>query len=576
MLFGELAKYLERLESEASRLKMTEILVELLRAIDANEAKPVSYLLMGRLAPRFVDLEFNLAEKMVMRAMALVSKQDLEYIQQEFKKRGDLGLVAEELLFENIKTNKTEELTLLVVYERLVAIAKDSGQGSQERKIEALASLLSKLDNLGVKYVVRMVLSKLRLGFSDKTLLDALSVMERGDKSGRKALTSAYQKATDIGWLVQMVKEKGIDKATREADVVLGVPIEPALCSRLKTAKEMFDKMGAIVAEPKFDGTRVQIHWRRGSDGKNDFVRSFTRNLKDSSHMFPELRRIGKQLQANEVILDGEGIGIDPETKKMLLFQQTITRKRKHEVKALSESIPIRFYIFDLLYIDGESLIRQPLMERRKRLEATISKGKVLQIDEQRQPKDPEELKRYHADLLANGLEGAVVKQIDGAYTPGRLGWNWVKFKEAEEAEAKLSDTLDCVVLGYWHGEGKRAQFGMGKLLLGLVHSAKSELEYVSISRLGTGMSESQLVTLRQQLEPLVVAQKPSNYVVDKTHWPDFWVKPSMVLEVAADEITVSKTHSAGKALRFPRLVRRRDDKGPEQATTTKELDQIG
>lgn len=610
MKFSELAEYFGRIETTSLRNQKTTILAELMREANVEEIDKLVYLSLGGLRPAFDRLEFNLAEKMILRALGKTV--------QEFQQIGDLGELVQKLKNERMHKRTNEQMSVTQVYELLEKIARDSGTGSQERKVGGLAKLIKESDPQSAKYIVRMVAGKLRLGFSDKTVIDALSYMENGTKEYSDALERAYQIRPDVGVLARMIKELGVVKAVDQMTIALGTPIVPVLAQRLKTATEMIEKMGRVYVEPKYDGTRVQIHFKRNEfESSNNqapnskqiqnsnnqtmmfeeekpkfWVRTFTRNLDESSAMFPELQSISAQIKASEVILDAEAVGYDPKTGKLVPFQLTITRKRKHGVSEAQSSVPLRFFVFDIMYRDGESLIYLPLSQRRNILAATILGDEVLVVDEYIETEDPDVLRDYHAKQLVAGLEGVLVKQKDGQYMPGRTGFNWVKFKESEDSRAKLADTLDVVILGYYKGRGKRQKFGVGAFLVGIQgnHQAPSTNNQtrsnnqnpntendaiVTIAKVGTGITDEIFGELGARLKKIETTTMPGGYIVPKTLEPDVWVEPRIVVEVAADEITISPTHSAGYALRFPRLVKFRDDKGIEQITTKAEVEQM-
>lgn len=589
MKFIELSRFLERIEKTTLRNEIMEILAELFAKSSDEEIDQIVYLSLGRLRPKFDRMEFNLAEKMMIRAVARMAKISNEEVTKVYKEMGDLGEVVKG--FRVLKSRiKGSELSVIEVYEKLLEIAKEEGQGSQERKVSKLSKLLLDLDESSAKYVTKVVMGKLRLGFSDKTILDALSFMENGDKSGRKDLDWAYQVSPDVGNIAMLVKKHSISGVVDRVAVTYGVPVIPALAQRLKTADEMIEKMGKVMMEAKFDGTRVQIHYKKNreksiknndlSNGmlfgekKQDFeVRTFTRNLDENSHMFPELQQISKQIRASEVILDAEAIGYDPKTGELLPFQMTITRKRKHGISDAQKQVPLKFFVFDILYKDGESLIEKPLIERRKILEETIFSGEVLVVDDYKETSDSNELRKYHQKQLDMGLEGAMVKKIDGVYSPGRTGFNWVKFKETEDAVGKLSDTLDVVVMGYYAGKGKRSKFGIGAFLVGVRGEGDKIL---TLAKVGTGLTDEQWKEMKIRCVEFETEKKPQEYgEIDRTLIPDKWVEARIVVEVAADEITKSPSHSAGMALRFPRLVKFRDDKDVLGITKTEELKTI-
>ena len=558
MKFSRLAEYFERIDKTSLRNEKTVILAEMLKEASHEEVDKLVYLALGELRPPFDRLEFNLADKLIVRALGVGW--------EEYQRVGDLGELAEKITnhkFPACAGRSNSQMTVSEVYEQLVRIAKDSGSGSQERKVRGVATLIKQMDPISAKYIVRMVAGKLRLGFSDKTVIDALSYLENGNKEYSEMLDRAYQKRPDVGVLAQMVKEWGAEKAAEKIDVVIGTPIVPALAQRLKTPREMIAKMGRVYVEKKWDGTRVQIHFSRGQ------VRTFTRNLDESSAMFPELTKIADQVNADEVILDSEAVGYDPKTGKLVPFQLTITRKRKHGVVEAQSSVPLRFFVFDIMYLDGKSLIHLPLQKRREILVKTVSKGDVLVVDEHIETDDPDVLREYHKKQLEAGLEGALVKQIDGEYMPGRTGFNWVKFKESEDSRAKLADTIDAVIMGYYLGKGKRSDFTLGAFLVGV----KLGENIVTLAKVGTGITDEVFGELGERLQTIKSDQKPGEYIVPKILTPDVWVEPNIVVEVAADEITVSPTHSAGYALRFPRLVKFRDDKSVNEITTLDEVE---
>lgn len=581
MLFEDLAAYFGKIEATSLRNEKTVILAEILREASSEEVDKLVYLALGGLRPAFDRLEFDMGEALILRVMGATNEQ--------YQKVGDLGELVVKIKPLNQLTIKP--LSISEVYEELEKIARDSGSGSQERKVARLGKLIREVDPQSAKYIVRMVAGKLRLGFSDKTVIDALSYLENGTKDFSDLLDRAYQVRPDVGVLAQKVKELGVQKAVEQIDIKIGTPIVPALAQRLKTASEMIDKMGKVYVEPKYDGTRVSIHFKRSGFEKNKTmtlfgeeeivqVKTFTRNLDESSNQFPELVGIGNQIKADEVILDSEAVGFDPKTDKLVPFQLTITRKRKHGVTEAQSSVPLRFFVFDIMYKDGKSLIHLPLRERRKLLAETVDKGEVLVVDPYVETDDPKVLREYHKQKLAEGLEGALVKQVEGEYMSGRTGFNWVKFKESEDSRAKLSDTIDCVIMGYYRGKGKRSDFALGAFLVGVMggknqKTKESEQQILTLAKVGTGITDQVFGELGERLKHYTI--KPLDhvkygYVIPKALEPDVWVEPRVVVEVAADEITVSPTHSAGYALRFPRLVKLRNDKSLEQITTLDEI----
>jgi len=584
MTFRQLSEYFQKLEQTSARLKITEILADLFKKAKVEETDKIAYLSLGMLLPPYEGLEFQMADKMMARAVAKAFGVEEKEVQRRYKEVGDLGTVGEEVqkkgggakiqagLFDKKKKSK-KELTVGQVYESLLEIAKEGGAGSVERKIAKMAVLLDDLDALSVRYTVRIPLAKLRLGFSDLTVLDALSWMEKGDKSLRPQLEAAFNVLADIGKIAQIFKKKGL-RGLAEIKAEVGTPILPALAQRLGTVEEMLEKMGKVALEPKYDGTRLELHLKRR--GKETETKIFTRNLENVTHMFPDVAEaLVKETKAKNAIFDSEGVGVDPRSGHFLPFQKTIKRKRKHGVTEVAKEIPFKVFVFDILYKDGRSLTDKPFVERRKILEATLpKKPNILIISPQMVTDKPEEMREYHDQQIANGLEGVMVKKIDSPYEAGRRGFTWVKYKQEESKKGGgLADTLETVVMGTYRGKGKRAKFGVGAFLVGV---RKGE-SFVTVSKIGTGLSDEQWQEIYKRTQKAAVKSKeqPRQYQVNKNLAPDTWIKPKIVVEIQADNITQSPIHTAGLALRFPRLLRFRDDKPAEQATTTKELLQL-
>jgi len=566
MTFKNLAGYLSQLEATASRNRITEILADLLKEASFEEVDKICYLCLGRLAPLYAGVEFNLAEKLMVRVVSRAFSLPEEKVKQEYKKVGDLGELGEKF---KTKSHETK-LTIADVFQKLYEIANEEGGGSVERKINKMATLLNELDGLSCKYVIRIPLGKLRLGFSELTILDALSWLVTANKSKRQEIEAAFSVRADIGQIAKIIKKQGL-KGLKAAKIKFGVPIVPALCQRLPNTEEIIKKMGKVAVEPKYDGTRLQIHW---SKNKTYF---FTRNLENVTQMFPDIvEALGKEVKAKEVIFDGEVIGFDPKNGKFLPFQETIKRKRKYDIGNKAKEIPLKYFTFDILFKDGQDLIRVPFDQRRAILAKTIiSSSQEILLSPQIITESPQELRKFHDEQIKKGLEGVVVKKWQSPYDPGRRGYTWVKLKQEKGKKGGgLSDTLDCVVMGYYKGKGKRAKFGIGGFLVGIREKESSD-QYLTISKIGTGLSDEQWREMRRRIDEVKIEEKPKEYFLDKNLFPDVWCAPKIVVEIEADNITNSPIHTAQYALRFPRLIRFRDDKSPDEANTLVEAKKL-
>lgn len=571
MRFKELAEYFEKLEETSSRLSLIEILSELFKKTPASEIDKISYLIQGRLAPFFTPLEIGMAEKTVAASIANAYGIEKEEVLKLNQKLGDLGLVSYE--FNNKKKIRDAGISVNEVHKVLTEIANTKGEGTVDKRQTLLSSLLKQVDATSAKHLVRIPLGNVRLGIGDPTVLDALATAKLGDKSQRKLLEGAYNRTSDLGLIAKTLWEKGL-LAVQKLEVRIGSPIRSELCERLPSPEKVIEKMGEVDAQYKYDGFRVQIHKEENN------IRIFSRNLEEMTHMFPELIKAAQdEVKAKTVILDGEALAYSPESEEFLPFQETTKRRRKHGIEEAQKALPLKAFVFDILYKDGKPLIDKPLSERMDILSKTITTDGVLIKSKNQIIKDPKPLSIMLEDAISKGLEGVVVKKLESPYEAGARNFNWVKLKRHSSGE--LNDTIDCVILGYITGRGKRTAFGAGALLVGLYD--KKDDEFVSVSRIGTGLSDEEWREIHKRADKIKVDNKPAR--VNSIIEPSVWIKPQIVIEVLADEITRSPLHTAGGglnskgekepgyALRFPRLVSFRNaDKKAEDATTVDEL----
>jgi len=570
--FANLAHSFEKLEKTSSRLALIAILAELFRSIEGpDEIEKVCYLLQGRVAPFFEALEIGMAEKTVARSIAIAYHSTPEHVFKLYAALGDLGLVAEQLRKQAGMVSNV--LRVDDVFQGLKTIAQTSGKGAAEKRIALLADLLRQVDSVPAKYVVRIAVGNLRLGIGDATMLDALATAKFHDTRKRKVLEGAYNKTSDLGLIARTIwqhpREEDALQAVAHLEVQVGKPIRSELAERLPDAETIIKKMGVVDAQYKYDGFRTQIH----KDGQQ--VSIFSRNLENMSQMFPEIiEGTRKQVQADSVILDAESLAYNPASEEFLPFQETTRRRRKHHIEALAQEMPLKAFVFDILYKDGASLLEKPLVERMKILEETIQPDDILMLTSNHIVRDTKTLSLLFEEAISKGLEGVVVKKLESPYEAGARNFNWVKLKR--HSAGALQDTIDCVLLGYIFGRGKRAALGAGALLVG-VYDPKQDM-FVTVSKIGTGLTDEEWRSIKDRTKGLVVDHKPAR--VSSLIEPSVWLEPKMVIEVLADEITRSPIHTAGKvrdepgyALRFPRLVAfREQDKKPEDATTVEEL----
>jgi DNA ligase 1 len=571
MTFFALVRKLDMLESITSRNEMIVQLADLFKELTGKEARIVSYFLLGELHPPYIGTQFGVAEKMMFSALVrLLAISNESELKEKMQERGDWGTVIAS------QTWKEPDSTLSIeaIYASLETIEELSGTGSQSEKIGALVKLFSEMTPNEAKYIVRIILGKLRLGFSDMTILDALSWYLVGSKKLKNTLEDSYNKCTDIGRIAEIVLSEGIE-GIKNIQIEVGIPIRPAAAERLNTTEEIIEKLGPCVAQPKLDGFRVQIH----IDNKAEKITFFSRHLTNISDMFPDLIDSLHAVNAKTLIVEGEAIGYDPETGEFLPFQETVKRRRKHDIEVAKSEYPLKLFLFDVLYYNDTSYLDIPHQKRRSLLESLFpdssSDQNVLCIAEKK-IHNAEELEEYFLHALAQGLEGLVAKRPDAVYQAGKRNFNWIKFKRSHKGST-LSDTIDVVIIGYYYGRGKRAKFGLGALLVAVYNHNNDT--YETIAKLGTGFSDEQFIAVKKKLDAMKVDKKPTSVVCAKELTPDVWINPGIVCEVYADEITRSPIHAAGKtekesglALRFPRFINYREDKGATEATTSEEV----
>jgi DNA ligase-1 len=571
MYFSTLANYFERIEEKTSRLEITQILAELFNALSIEEIGQTVYLLQGRVAPLFEKTEFGMAEKTVIKSVVSSLNIDRPYFEKENRRLGDVGKTVEEFKKQYVSFEE-REMTINEVFVDLERLAKASGDGSNEMKVGILSGLIRQLDSKSCRYLVRIPQGMMRLGFSDMTIIDSYSWMLTGTKQYRPEIEAAYHVRPDLGYIGRLIKEEGIEGIKKVTPHIF-TPIIMMRAERLSSGEEIIKQIGTCAIEPKYDGFRLQIHYKKDTGE----VRLYSRNLEDVSYMYPDVvMGVQQEIHAEEVIFEGEAIGYNPKTKQFLPFQETVQRKRKYDIEEKAKEIPLKLFVFELLFYNGTSYINETFLKRREILE------KVMDADNNPEKHTtilaPHELlsdatiiEKNFDDAVEEGLEGIIAKKLDGTYKPGARGWNWIKFKRSYSS--KIHDTVDCLVMGYDTGKGKRTGFGIGAFLVG-VYDEKEEA-FKTVSKIGTGLTDDEWREMKSRCDKLQTKKKPSEYTIDKTMEVDMWVLPGIVVEIKADEITQSPNHTALFALRFPRLVRFRDDKSKTDVTSFSEISSL-
>ncbi|MCW4003567.1 MAG: ATP-dependent DNA ligase [Candidatus Bathyarchaeota archaeon] len=573
MDYAVIADSYEKIEATTKRLEMTDYLVELLKKTPKAVIGKVVYLTQGKLYPDFMGIEMGVAEKLAIKALARASGQRESVILAELQKSGDIGETsANQLAKRKQATFFKKTLTVERVYETLDKLAKSSGSGAVDTKMALLAGLLSDATPKEAKWLIRTVTGNLRLGIADMTVLDALAIAYGGGKEARELIERAYNISSDLGRVASVVAESGLD-GIKKFQVMVFEPIRPMLAERLGVPEEILEKFGGkCVVEYKYDGERVQAH------KQGDNVVLFSRRLENISKQYPDVvELIKEQVNAKEAILEAECVAVDLETGDLRPFQELMHRRRKYGVEAAIEQYPISLFPFDALYVDGKDLTTQPFPQRRKALEKIIRQNERIKPATQKLVSNPKELEDFFEEAIEEGCEGLMCKSIDkdSIYQAGNRGWLWIKYKRDYRSE--MTDTVDLVVVGAFHGRGKRAG-AYGALLLATYNDEADTFE--TVTKCGTGFTDKDLATLYEMLQKHVVPRKNSR--VKSTLEADVWFEPAVVLEILGAEVTLSPIHmsamdsirkGSGLAIRFPRFTGKyRTDKAPEDATTSKEI----
>ncbi len=573
MNYAQIADAYEKIEATPKRLEMTDLLVELLKNTPVNLIGKVVYLTQGKLYPDFEGIEMGIAEKLAIKALARVSGSRESEIEEDLKKSGDIGETAQAFIAKKKQSTFFQKaLTVQRVYELLDKMAKTSGSGAVDSKMALLSGLLSDASPKEAKYILRTVTGSLRLGIADMTVLDALAIAYGGGKETREFIERAYNISSDLGKVANIVAEKGLE-GIKKYKVEVFEPIRPMLAERLASPEEILDKLGGkCVAEYKYDGERIQLH-KKGNE-----VVLFSRRLEKISNQYPDaIELVKKCVNAEEAILEGECVAMDLETGEMRPFQELMHRRRKYGIEQAMVQYPVSLFMFDALFVDGEDLTREPYLVRRKALEQVIVKSDKIILAKNVKVGNVKQLEEFFEEAIEDGCEGLMCKAIgkESVYQAGARGWQWIKYKRDYKSE--MTDTVDLVVVGAFHGRGKRAG-AYGALLLATYNKEKDTFE--TVTKCGTGFTDKDLAIFPEMLQRHEIPRKHSR--VQSTFEADVWFEPAVVLEILGAEITLSPIHlcamdsirkGSGLAIRFPRFTGKyRTDKAAEDATTSMEI----
>ncbi len=581
MHFIVLVRVYELLEGTSKRLEKTHYLSEFLRSVDDGDIEPVMRLVQGKTFPDWDPRELGIAAKLLIRSIATATGFTAEQVELDWAQSRDLGTTASNLVAKKKqRTLFSEQLTVDKVFRNLRAIAEIEGQGGTDIKTKMIAELLSSAQPQEAKYLIRIILSELRVGLGEGTMRDAilwacfgkdLQLTYDGGKNESKvpkeqeenlakhvqALQEAYDVANDFVEVMRLSRAHGL-AGLSSVSLEPGRPMKVMLFQKSKGIHDAFETVGTPAAlEYKYDGFRLQIHKL-----KSGAIKLFTRRLEEVTDQFPDvIAAVRSQVRGDSFILDAEVVGYNPATGKYKPFQEISQRiKRKYDIEQLRKELPVEVDVFDVAYYNGNSLLKMPYRERRDILEDAVDpEPLVLKLSERIITADETAAEAFYKQSLAAGNEGVMAKNLTGIYKPGsRVGFG-VKVKPVME-------TLEVVIVGAEQGEGKRGEWFATFVIA--VRDPETDT-YLEIGRVGTGLKEKKeegfsFGELTEMLKPLIISEGK-----------EVKVQPKIIIEVDYEEIQRSPTYSSGFALRFPRFVKLRDDRAPEDANTIDDVHRL-
>src|SRR3989338_780430 len=572
MEYSKLVDIYEQLNTTTKRLEKTHIISEFLKDVSADDIEHVILLLEGRVFPSYDSREIGIAARLMLKSLNVATGISVERIEKEWKKFGDLGKVAEEI----VKTKKqatlhSAKLTVKKVFDNIRKLAELEGEGTVDRKTQLIAELLTSAKPVESKYIVKTILGEMRIGVGEGAMRDAIVWAFFGRKISIKytkeandiqvedreaynkyldAVQHSYDVTNEFAQVAKAAKLKGIG-GLENIGMHVGIPIQVMLALKVDTIEEAFETVGKPAAiEFKYDGFRIQAH----KDEKGN-VNLFTRRLEDVTSQFPDVVEfVKKYVKGKSFIIDSEAVGYDKKTGKYLPFQNISQRiKRKYDINKTAEDFPVELNVFDIIYYEGKNLISEEYKKRRKLLEKIIKQEqKKIVIAKMKITSDKKDVENFFKEAVNAGNEGLMFKALNAPYKPGaRVGY-MIKFKS-------MMETLDLVILGAEWGEGKRVKW----LSSYAIACIDDNGNFAEMGKVSTGLKEKKeeglsFEEMTKLLKPLIISEKGK----------EVKVKPKIIIEVEYEEIQKSPTYASGFALRFPRIIQIREDKGPHEAST--------
>ena len=538
MQFSEFSDICEKLEKISGRLDTIDMIASVLPSLDEDELPIFVRFLMGRIFPDWSQEKIGIGPNLVFESVAYVAGNNKNKVVKDINREGDAGTAVENILSKKEQTSFfTENPSLNDVYSDFKYLASIEGNRSQKEKLKVVRKLFANAGPLDGKYLSRLILGELRIGIGEGNIRDAIA---KAFDVPAESVEHAYQAANDLGEIA-VIAGKGEEELAK-VRIELFRPVKMMLAKQ-GTIADMIEEQGAIAAEFKYDGTRFQFH------KSGDLCRIYSRKLEEVTAAIPDIVEVLLKSTEHDIILDGEVIAVDDEGRP-LPFQNVLRRfRRKHDVASHMENVRLVPNLFDILYLDGETLIEKTFEERRVLLERNVASRVAPQIVSD----DIKVIEAFYREALDAGHEGIMIKSLKSAYTPGQRVRQWIKIKPSV-------DTIDLAVVGAEWGEGKRARL-FGSFIL----ACRDESErLLKISKVATGFSDDALAGISDIMKDKVISE--SGKIVR--------FEPEIVFEIGYAEIQKSTNYEAGYALRFPRFIRFRDDKGIDEIETISSIEE--
>ncbi|HEV2876931.1 MAG TPA: ATP-dependent DNA ligase [Nitrososphaeraceae archaeon] len=546
----------EEIQSSTSKNKKVDILSKYLAKLSEDSLPLAARFLGGRIFPKGSALSLNLGFTTIMNSLCEIAELTTTEIQQIYLKYGDLGKLGEYAISKKHtmplfqQHEKQDTFTMSYVFSILKKIADIEGAGSNKDKKKNLTGLLISCSPVEGKYLIKIMNGELRIGLVEGLVELALA---KAFDSSIKDIREAMLLSGDIGNVSLLAKNKTLN--TMEVRPLS--PLSFMLADVMFTAEEVISYYGkSLICEYKYDGIRVQLHKFR------DTIKMFSRKLEDIAFAFPEIVEAFKNesltslcFKSSDFILDGEIIGF--KNSKPLHFQELQKRlRRKKLTDKFAELVPVIYVVYDILYLEGEQLIKQPLSKRKEILSKIQFRQPMLNstyiltdsivkiVDLFNQSKEM-------------GHEGLVIKDPSSQYHPGKRGRHWIKLK-------KELDTIDAVIVIAEYGHGKRAGV-LSDYTFAVKDSSDGRNSLKVIGKAYSGLTDREIYEMTDRLRLATIKNEGYRLLV----------RPEIILEVAFDSIQKSNRHNSGFSLRFPRIKSIRTDKSLAEVDSLQKVIQI-